>query len=243
MTLPGSVVLDQVRFAYGETKMAFDLKVASGEIVAIMGPSGSGKSTLLNLVAGFETPAAGRVLIGGRDVTADPPADRPVSMIFQENNLFAHLDVAANVGLGCNPALKLTHDDRAAVAQALERTGLAGKDRRLPRELSGGERQRTALARALVRRRPVLLMDEPFAALGPALRSGMADLVEALNAETGMTMLVVTHSPEDAARLARRMVFIEDGSIVAGGATDQLLGSGGPDAVRRYVGGGDRPAR
>jgi thiamine transport system ATP-binding protein len=236
MSEAGDVVLDQVRFAYDETRMAFDLTVPSGEIVAIMGPSGSGKSTLLNLVAGFETPLEGRVLIGGRDVTKEPPSERPVSMIFQENNLFAHLDVAANVGLGRNAALKLTPDDRAAVAQALERTGLAGKDSRLPRELSGGERQRTALARALVRRRPVLLMDEPFAALGPALRSDMADLVEMLNAETGMTMLVVTHSPEDAARLARRMVFIENGAIAADGPTSHLLGSAGPEPVRRYIG-------
>ncbi len=236
MSGAGSIELDRVRFAYGETKMAFDLAVASGEIIAIMGPSGSGKSTLLNLVAGFETPAEGRVVIGGRDVTADPPADRPVSMIFQENNLFSHLDVAANVGLGRNPSLKLTPDDRAAVAEALERTGLAGKDRRLPRELSGGERQRTALARALVRRRPVLLMDEPFAALGPALRADMAGLVQALNAETGMTMVVVTHSPEDAQRLAPRTAFIENGTIVADGSTIDLLGPEGPEPVRRYIG-------
>jgi len=243
MTQGATIELDDIRFAYGETKMAFDLKVAAGEIVAVMGPSGSGKSTLLNLVAGFETPIAGRVIIGARDVTGEPPSQRPVSMIFQENNLFAHLDVAANVGLGRNPALKLTTADREAVAEALERTGLAGKDKRLPRELSGGERQRTALARALVRRRPVLLMDEPFAALGPALRSDMAELVRALNAETGMTMVVVTHSPEDAERLAPRMVFIEGGTIVADGATAELLAVSGPEAVRRYVGGDGRPKR
>jgi len=233
----GSVVLDKVTFSYGETKMAFDLDVTSGEVVAVMGPSGSGKSTMLNLIAGFERPASGRVLVGGVDVTAEPPSERPVSMIFQENNLFAHLDVAANVGLGRNPALKLTETDRQTVADALARTGLAGKEKRLPRELSGGERQRTALARALVRRRPVLLMDEPFAALGPALRDDMAELVEQLNRETGMTMLVVTHSPEDAVRLASRVVFIDGGTIVADGPTGNLLGPDGPDAVRRYIGG------
>ena len=234
----GLVVLDKVTFAYGETKMAFDLDVPSGEIVAVMGPSGSGKSTMLNLIAGFETPVSGRVLIGGIDVTAKPPSERPVSMIFQENNLFAHLDVAANVGLGRSPSLKLSEADRQAVAEALARTGLAGKEKRLPRELSGGERQRTALARALVRRRPVLLMDEPFAALGPALRDDMAELVERLNRETGMTLLVVTHSPEDALRLASRLVFIDGGSIAADGPTRDLLGPDGPDAVRRYVGHG-----
>ena len=233
----GSGAREKVTFPHGETKMAFDLDVASGEIVAVMGPSGSGKSTMLNLIAGFETPASGRVLIGGVDMTSEPPSERPVSMIFQENNLFAHLDVAANVGLGRNPSLKLTEPDRQAVAEALARTGLSGKEKRLPRELSGGERQRTALARALVRRRPVLLMDEPFAALGPALRDDMAELVEQLNRETGMTMLVVTHSPEDALRLASRVVFIDGGTIVADGPTENLLGPDGPDAVRRYIGG------
>src|SRR5690606_25612104 len=127
-------------------------------IVAVMGPSGSGKSTLLNLVAGFETPASGAVLIGGDDVSRRPPPARPVSMVFQENNLFAHLDVAQNVGLGRSPSLRLSAEDRTDVAAALARTGLAGKEARLPAELSGGERQRVALSRALVRDRPVLLL-------------------------------------------------------------------------------------
>ena len=102
-----AVKLDRVAFSYGEAEMAFDLAVGSGEIVAVMGPSGSGKSTMLNLIAGFAAPSSGRVLIDGRDVTHEPPAARPVSMIFQENNLFAHLDVAANVGLGRSPSLSL----------------------------------------------------------------------------------------------------------------------------------------
>ena len=228
--------LDDVHFSYGETAMAFDLAVATGEIVAVMGPSGSGKSTLLNLIAGFSVPSSGRVLIGGRDVTSEPPAARPVSMIFQENNLFAHLDVAANVGLGRSPSLKLDADDRAAVAAALARTGLAGKERRLPRELSGGERQRVALARALVRDRPVLLLDEPFASLGPALRGDMADLVGELHVEAGMTTLLVTHSPEDAHRIAPRLVFIEEGRIAADGPTAKLLGPDGPEMVAAYAG-------
>lgn len=228
--------LDGVRFAYGETRMAFDLSIAAAEVVAVMGPSGSGKSTLLNLIAGFERPTQGRILIGERDVTAAAPAERPVSMIFQENNLFAHLDVFANVALGRSAALRLAAEDRASVTEALARTGLAGKEGRRPRELSGGERQRAALARALVRRRPVLLMDEPFASLGPGLRDEMAELVADLHRETGMTILVVTHSPEDALSLAPRMVFVEAGRIAADGPTRDLLGTGGPEAVRRYVG-------
>lgn len=236
MSLGLSLRLDGVGYAYGETMMSFDLAIAASEIVAIMGPSGSGKTTMLNLIAGFETPTRGRILVGDRDVTADPPSERPVSMIFQENNLFAHLDLFSNVALGRSPALRLSAEDRAATLDALSRVGLAGKESRLPRELSGGERQRAALARALVRRRPVLLMDEPFASLGPGLRAEMSELVADLHRETGMTILVVTHSPEDALALAPRMVFIDAGRIAGDGPTQDLLGHAGPDAVRAYVG-------
>jgi thiamine transport system ATP-binding protein len=191
---------------------------------------------LLNLVAGFETPQSGRVLIDGRDVTGAPPSSRPVSMVFQENNLFAHLSVEQNVGLGRSPALKLGEGDRAAVRQALARTGLAGKEKRLPRELSGGERQRVALARVLVRERPVLLLDEPFASLGPALREDMLDLVAGLQAERAMTVLFVTHQPEDARRIAQAVVFLEDGTVAASGPAADFFDGSGPEAFRRYIG-------
>jgi thiamine transport system ATP-binding protein len=235
--MPGeTVTLDQAAFSYGETAMLFDLAVPAGTVAAILGPSGSGKSTLLNLIAGFEMPSSGRVLIGERDVTALGPAERPVSMVFQENNLFGHLPAAENVGLGLSPSLKLAPADRETVAAALARTGLAGKEKRLPRELSGGERQRVALARALVRDRPVLLLDEPFAALGPALREEMLDLVAAVQRERGMTILFVSHHPEDARRIADLIVFLEEGRISATGATQAFFEEGGPAAFRRYTG-------
>ena len=126
----------------------FSLEVAAGECVAVIGPSGAGKSTLLALIAGFETPVSGRIAIEGRDVTALEPALRPVSIVFQEHNLFPHLDVAANVGLGLHPALRLSPDDHAEIDGALKRVGLAGLNRRRPGQLSGGQRQRVALARA-----------------------------------------------------------------------------------------------
>ncbi len=231
-----AVRLEKVSFSYGEAAMLFDAEIKPSSITAIMGPSGSGKSTLLNLVAGFETPRSGRVLIGGTDVTALPPAERPLSMVFQENNLFAHLDVEENVGLGRSPALRLTPADRLAVAEALSRTGLAGKERRLPRELSGGERQRVALARVLVRNRPVLLLDEPFASLGPALREDMLDLLVGVQAERRMTVLFVTHQPEEARRVAENIVFLEDGAVAAAGPTAHFFAKDGPEAFRRYIG-------
>lgn len=236
-TTPGAELrLDRVAFSYGGPEMRFDLTVQAGSITALMGPSGSGKSTLLSLVAGFETPLSGRILIGGQEVTHMPPARRPVSMVFQENNLFAHLDVAANVGLGRSPSLRLSRHDRADIAEALAQVGLADKSARLPRELSGGERQRVALARVLVRSRPVLLLDEAFASLGPALRSEMLDLVRRLHERTGMTILMVTHDPEDALAVAPDMAFLDAGRVAAAGKTAHLLSADGPEPVARYLG-------
>jgi thiamine transport system ATP-binding protein len=201
-----------------------------------MGPSGSGKSTLLDLIAGFEMPESGSIRIGDTDVTELPPAQRPVSMVFQENNLFGHLDVFSNVALGRSPSLRLDDEDRADVLEAIERVGLAEKDKRLPRALSGGERQRVALARVLVRDRPVLLLDEPFASLGPALRAEMVDLVRVLHAERRMTILMATHHPDDAERLAGRMLYIENGAIAAQGCAEKFFSSDGPLAFRSYLG-------
>lgn len=232
------VNLDKIRFSYGSTAMEFDTVFAAGRITALMGASGSGKSTLLNLVAGFERPDSGDLLIGGQDVTGQGPAQRPVSMVFQENNLFAHLTVAQNVGLGRSPSLRLTGDDKARVADALQQTGLQGKDARVPSELSGGERQRVALARVLVRDRPVLLLDEPFASLGPALREDMLELLSRLHAAFEMTVIFVTHQPQDARRLASSITFLEGGKVVAVGPTETFFSASGPAAFKHYIGTG-----
>ena len=231
-----SVSLTDVRYSVAESNFSFDVAVQPGEIVAIMGSSGAGKSTLLNLIAGFEFPLSGRILIDGSDMTTKAPGERPVSMVFQENNLFAHLDVAANVGLGRSPSLHLNSKDRQKIQYALEKTGLLGKQGRLPSELSGGERQRVSLARVLVRDRPVLLLDEPFASLGPALRREMLELVHTLHETSGMTVFMASHHPDDAMAIAQRLLFIEEGRILADGDTGQLLGGNRPPEIANYLG-------
>jgi thiamine transport system ATP-binding protein len=231
-----SVDLDAVGFRYEDMQMQFDLHVEDGECLAIIGPSGAGKSTLLALIAGFERADSGGIRIAGRDVTREHPSVRPVTMLFQDHNLFAHLDVAANVGLGIHPGLKLTAADRGRVEAALEQVGLAGLAQRLPSQLSGGERQRVALARSLVRDRPVLLLDEPFAALGPALRREMLDLVRALQAARKLTVLLVSHQPEDALYAATRTAFVHGGRVLQVGATRDLLDGAAGGELRAYLG-------
>ncbi|MBB5043490.1 thiamine ABC transporter ATP-binding protein [Shinella fusca] len=231
-----AILLSDVTVRFAEKRLAFDCAVPAGAAVAVAGPSGAGKSTLFNVIAGFETPRTGRVELLGKDMAGREPAERPVSVVFQDNNLFAHLSIADNVGLGIDPGLKLDSAARQSVFSALSRVGLGGYERRLPGSLSGGERQRVALARALVRRRPILLLDEPFAALDPAMRGEMADLLAELRAETKSTMLFITHQPEDIRRLADRAMFIEEGAIVLDEPVRDFLSRREPPGVAKFLG-------
>lgn len=231
-----AVQLDNVGLRLGSRAFHFTCSLAEGTITSVAGPSGSGKSTLLNLVAGFEQPESGRILISGTDVTGRHPAERPVSIVFQDNNLFAHLDLFTNVGLGISPSLKLAAKDRAAVSSALARVGLPGYERRMPATLSGGERQRAAFARALVRRRPVLLLDEPFAALDPGLRSTMADLLIDLHRETGNTVLIVSHDPQEVARLSQNVLFVVEGRIAVDASSEDFFATSGNPEVDAFRG-------
>lgn len=215
--------LNDVTWLYQHLPMRFTLDVARGERIAVLGPSGAGKSTLLNLIAGFLPPASGSLLIDGEKHNATPPAQRPVSMLFQENNLFNHLTVRQNIGLGIHPGLKLNREQRAQVTAIAEQMGMDTLLDRLPGELSGGQRQRAALARCLVRQQPVLLLDEPFSALDPALRQEMLTLVADVCQRQQLTLLMVSHSVEDAARIAPRSIVVAEGRIAWDGATDDLL--------------------
>lgn len=224
--------LEDVEIVQGDFRLAADFEAGPG-ITAVIGPSGSGKSTLLAAIGGFVAPDRGRVLCEGQDITPLAPGNRPVSTVFQDQNLFPHLDAFRNVGLGLSPALKLTGEDRARVKAVLARVGLKGLGERLPAQLSGGQQSRVALARVLVRDRPVVLLDEPFAALGPSLRMEMLDLVAETLARS--TVLMVTHDPSDAARVAGQAIVVDGGHADPPVATQALLDDP-PDGLRAYLG-------
>ncbi|MQX96657.1 thiamine ABC transporter ATP-binding protein [Sinorhizobium medicae] len=231
-----ALALRGVEISFDATTLAFDCTIAAGGIVAVAGASGSGKSTLFNVIAGFEPPDRGEVRIFGEEMAGRPPAERPVSVIFQEHNLFAHLDVATNVGFGISAALRLGAAERMKVEDALSRVGLAGFGSRLPPTLSGGERQRVALARAFVRHRPILLLDEPFAALDPGLRTEMRSLIRDLHQEEGNTILMITHHPDDVRALAESVIFLDQGRIIAHDETARFFEGRDIPAISRFLG-------
>ncbi|WP_428546581.1 thiamine ABC transporter ATP-binding protein [Profundibacter sp.] len=229
------LTFEDMRYTQGAFSLHADFTVRNGEMLAVIGPSGGGKSTLLNVVAGFLEPTSGRVLWDGQDLAGTMPGKRPVSILFQDNNLFPHMTVTQNVGLGLRPDLRLSVQQKTQVEAALARVGLDGYGARKPAALSGGQASRVALARMLLRGNPLVLLDEPFAALGPALKVEMLDLVRELMGETGATLMMVSHDPGDAKRIAQRTVLVAGGEARAPVETG-LLFSDPPEALQRYLG-------
>jgi thiamine ABC transporter, ATP-binding protein len=205
--------LDNVFLADDTLPMTFDLQVAAGERIAIVGPSGAGKSTLLNLIAGFVLPTRGEVWLNGENHTQSAPYERPVSMLFQENNLFPHLTVQQNLALGLKTSLKLTALEQDQIERVADAVGLTSFLSRLPNSLSGGQKQRVALARCLLRDKPILLLDEPFSALDPELRLEMLNLIDELCHSKNLTLLLITHQPSELTGKVNRMLRIENGRI------------------------------
>ncbi|KIC19999.1 thiamine ABC transporter ATP-binding protein [Leisingera sp. ANG-Vp] len=227
--------LDNCRIINGGFAVEADLAVAPGVCAAVIGPSGAGKSTLIEAIAGFLPVSRGRISWNGTDLTAAQPGKRPIAMLFQDGNLFPHLTVAQNVGLGLQANLRLSEAERGRVDAALERVGLGGMGGRKPAALSGGQQSRVALARVLVQGRAILLLDEPFAALGPALKAEMLDLVAELARESGATVLMVSHDPDDARRIADQVVLVADGKAHPPQQTAELLDNP-PPALKTYLG-------
>lgn len=202
------LALDSVAFGYGAQPVyEFTMEALAGEVTAIRGASGSGKSTLLDLIAGFLRPASGTIAIDGRTVNDLPPEQRPVSILFQAETLFEHLTAARNVALG------LPHPDAARVAAVLAELNLGELADQRAATLSGGQKQRVALARTLLRDKPVLLLDEPFSALDDETRAVTRMLVQSLTRKQKWATVLVTHHAEDVGAIADRVYRLETGRL------------------------------
>lgn len=236
------VAVDDLCFSYGGSRATratlsdVTLSAGPGEILAVVGPSGSGKSSLLRLVSGLLTPGSGTVHVGGKDVTALPPEERPVAMLFQGYALFPHLDVAANIGFGLAVRGVDKARRRAQVAEIAERLGLGHLLARRPGELSGGEQQRVALARALLRAPAVFCLDEPLSSLDPVLRTkARRDLEDLLRADDRCA-LYVTHDQHEAMTLGDRVALLRDGRVEQVGTPRELYDSPATTFVATFIG-------
>lgn len=225
---------DNVQIDVGSFRLSVDAEVRRGQRLSILGTSGTGKSTLLSAIAGFLKPTEGRLTWEGAPLNEAPPSVRPISILFQDGNLFPHLSIADNVGLALRTDLRLSTEQRFQVDGSLDRVGLDGMGARKPADLSGGQQSRAALARLLLQDRPVVLLDEPFAALDPGLRSGMLDLLDDLSGERGLTLLLSTHDLRDAERLCERVWVLQDGAVALDRPTDGLRADP-PDLLKPWL--------
>jgi len=229
------LTLDQLVLTQEGFRLSANWTVPLGRKVGLIGASGAGKSTLLLALAGFVAPTSGRILWDGKDLAQVAPGDRPATILFQDQNLFPHLTIAQNLCLGLSPRLQMTQEMALKIDRALARVGLSGLGLRKPGQLSGGQQGRAALARALLRARPLLLLDEPFAALGPALRAEMLALVAEVAAETQATVMLVSHDPQDIQGFADHTVLVAQGAANAPVETAALFANP-PAALRAYLG-------
>lgn len=197
-------------------------------VSAIMGPSGAGKSTLLSAIGGFIALPKQSLFWQGTDISKLHPAKRPMAMLFQDNNLFPHLSLQRNVALAVTSKSRLSAEQKQRVDHALDRVGLTGLGDRRPSDVSGGQQSRAALARVLLRDKPVLLLDEPFSALGPAMKQEMLDLLAELAKERGATVIMVTHDPSDAERIATSVSVVDNGVATPPMPTAVALAPSGP---------------
>lgn len=224
-----------VEITQGNFSLSADFSIPDGSNVGIMGPSGAGKSTLLSVVGGFFAQSRGQVLWDGQPMDRLSPHDRPVANLFQDNNLFPHMTATQNIALGVRPSLKLTTEERERVDAALTTVGLSGMGGRKPSELSGGQQSRVALARVLVQSQPLVLLDEPFSALGPGMRKEMIGLARDVGARLDATVIMVSHDVEDIRDFAELVIWVENGICLPPRPWEELRADP-PAGLSRYIG-------
>ncbi|MCD9007829.1 ABC transporter ATP-binding protein [Luteimonas sp. XNQY3] len=233
------IAVDAIAKSYGSAFMAVDgvsLTVHPGEFVSILGPSGSGKTTLLMMIAGFERPTSGRLVIGGKDMTDTRPEKRNLGMVFQRYALFPHMSVADNIAYPLKRRGVPRAEVRRRVDDALKLVSLDAYGSRMPASLSGGQQQRVAVARALVFQPPVMLMDEPLSALDKKLRDQMQLEIARLHRTVGVTIVYVTHDQEEALSLSDRVVVMNQGRIEQIGTPDELYDAPASPFVADFIG-------
>jgi spermidine/putrescine transport system ATP-binding protein len=222
--MEGEIRLEALEKRFGDTVAvdSIDLDMPSGEFFTMVGPSGCGKTTTLRMIAGFERPTSGRILLDGTDVAQTPPHRRNVNTVFQSYALFPHLNVADNVAFGLKYKRTTSEERRRMVAEMLALVRLTGFEKRKPAQLSGGQQQRVALARALILRPRVLLLDEPLGALDARLRKDLQVELKALQSEVGVTFVFVTHDQEEALTMSDRVAVMNDGRVEQAGSPQSV---------------------
>lgn len=216
-------------------KLTADFEIEKGSLISIVGPSGAGKSTLLNALAGFIPLTSGLIKWNGSDITKLDPGLRPLSILFQDYNLFSHLTVKDNIAIGLRPNLKLNDLETDLVNSIIEEVGLSKFKFIKPFQLSGGQRTRVSLARAIVRSKPILLLDEAFSGLGPALRSEMIKLIKDKSIKEGITLIMVSHHIKDAIELDQKVIFVNDGETMKPTNVSIFINSS-DENIRDYIG-------
>ncbi|RCK75388.1 MAG: Putrescine transport ATP-binding protein PotA [Anaerolineae bacterium] len=230
--------INNVSKYFGKTTAVkdFNLKVEKGELVSFLGPSGCGKTTTLRMVAGFEVPSEGQIIIDGKDMTFTPPNQRPVGMVFQAYALFPNMTVAGNIGFGLKIAKKPKEEIEKRVKEMLELIHMPGFENRYPHQLSGGQQQRVALARALAMHPEVLLLDEPLSALDAKIRVSLRAEIRAIQQELGITTIYVTHDQEEALSISDRVVVMNNARIEQIGTPFQIYNFPQTEFVAQFVG-------
>jgi len=205
----------KLNFSFEENYLAIsaNLSLESDKIYAIIGPSGAGKSTFLNLISGFSEISSGSILWNEQEISDLPPSKRNISILFQDNNLFPHLSVWRNLALAVSHWPKISNDDEAKLHSVISEVGIRGLENRKPSQLSGGQQSRVALARVLLQKNKILLLDEPFAALGPSLKDQMLELIEKIARNRGLLVLMVTHDPADANKIASQTIVVKNNKV------------------------------
>ena len=219
----------------GGFRLTADFEIERGSLISIVGPSGAGKSTILNALAGFIPLTSGVIKWNGSDITKLDPGLRPLSILFQDYNLFSHLTVKDNIAIGLRPNLKLDDLETEMVNSVIEEVGLSKFKFIKPFQLSGGQRTRVSIARSIVRSKPILLLDEAFSGLGPALRSEMIKLIKDKSIKEGITLIMVSHHIKDAIELDQKVIFVNDGETMKPTNVSIFINSQ-DENIRDYIG-------